>query len=93
MASKDDYIANPLKSDRDFLKLSEVAEWLGVNQSLIYDWVQKERLPVVRLGKGVNSVIRFQRGQVIDWARQRVKVSDEVASTLEKSGFSETPGV
>jgi len=93
MPSQDDYLGDPLKSERDFLKLTEIAELLGVNQTIIYDWVQKERLPVVRLGHGVNSVIRFQRGQVIDWARRRVKVSEDVAQRLEKSGFSKTQGV
>lgn len=48
------------------LTVAEVAKWLSISSSLVYQLVDSGRLPVVRIGNG-RGAIRFQPGDIADY--------------------------
>ena len=52
----------------DFLTAAEVAAWLRIGLSTIYEWVGSGRIPYVRF----NGVLRFQRNQLTGWMQQHM---------------------
>ncbi|MFC1734671.1 helix-turn-helix domain-containing protein [Candidatus Hydrogenedentota bacterium] len=91
MLSRDDdrYLETGMKSESDLMKMLEVSELLRVSPATLVDWIAKEALPVIKLGRGANAVLRFQRGQVIQWAFSRSKISTNLREELTNSGFLE----
>lgn len=50
----------------DFMTAAEVAAWLRVGLSTIYDWKASGRIPYVKF----NGVVRFRRHQLTGWMQQ-----------------------
>ena len=51
---------------QDFLTAAEVAAWLRVGLSTVYEWAGSGRIPYVRF----NGIVRFQRKQLTGWIQQ-----------------------
>ncbi|MFH1680232.1 MAG: helix-turn-helix domain-containing protein [Candidatus Eisenbacteria bacterium] len=49
------------------LTVDEVAEWLKVSASTVYDWAARSRIPCVRLG----GRLRFVEDDVLRWIEAR----------------------
>jgi len=49
------------------LTVNEVAEWLKVSASTVYDWAARSRIPCVRLG----GRLRFLEDDVLRWIEAR----------------------
>ena len=75
------------KSKR-LLTVGEVAEWLNVSGSLIYQLVESKRIPVCRIGNG-RGAIRFRPEDVETYIascidhRQPIKVSKPTRTHLK----------
>lgn len=52
------------------LKTGEVAEYLGVTTTKVYQWVRSGELPRYRLGSGERAEYRFSETQIKDWLEQ-----------------------
>lgn len=49
--------------NEQLLNVEQVAEYLQVNRSTIYDWAQKGKLPAIKLGQ----IWRFRRSELDTW--------------------------
>lgn len=50
------------------MKVSEVAEWLGVHQESVYRLIRERRLPgVVRIGR----TVRIREDRLLEWLAER----------------------
>ncbi len=54
------------------LNVGEVAEWLSIKKSTIYDWASKGRIPCLRVG----GLLRFDRGDLVGWLASRKEFAD-----------------
>ena len=54
------------------LSVPDVAELLGVSRAQVYRFIERERLPALRLS---NRVQRFRERDIEQWLENRAKVS------------------
>jgi len=47
-------------NDRTWISTKQAAEWLGINTTLLYEYIDRGRLPAYRFGR----VIRLRRSDV-----------------------------
>ncbi len=57
---------------RDFMTVDELAEYLKVNKSWIYDRTYQNTIPCYRVGK----LLRFDNSEIEHWLRGKRNVSD-----------------
>jgi excisionase family DNA binding protein len=53
--------------DRRFLKVGEVADYLGLSKNTVYSWVCQKRIPYFKVGR----LVKFDRQKIDRWAETR----------------------
>ena len=56
-----------MKENEEILTVKEVAEWLKLKPTTIYDWAARSRIPCVRLG----GRLRFVKKDLNRWIESR----------------------
>ncbi len=50
-----------------FLNVEELAQFLNVKRSTVYDWVHKSSIPHYKLGK----LVRFRESEIVAWLKTK----------------------
>ena len=53
-------------SEPDLLTVEEVAQYLRVKRSSVYEWAQAGKIPAAKIGR----LWRFHRGEIEAWVRR-----------------------
>ena len=53
----------------DFMTAAEVAAWIRIGVSTVYEWASTDRLPFLKF----NGVLRFSRQQLTQWMQQHMR--------------------
>jgi excisionase family DNA binding protein len=56
-----------MKDYEDLLTVKEIVEYCRVNKFTVYNWIKKEGLPIVRLGR----IIRIRRTDFDEWIKKQ----------------------
>lgn len=53
-----------MQQEDKLLTVGQVADWLSISKSSVYQMVEAGKLPVIRLGSG-KGTIRFEQGDIL----------------------------
>lgn len=67
--------------NEQLLSVQQVAEYLQVNRSTVYDWAQKGKLPAIKLGQ----MWRFRRSELDTWLESHKVESQRESSDLKEA--------
>jgi excisionase family DNA binding protein len=60
--------------------VSDVAQFLAVNRSTVYAWVQQRRIPHIALSRGARKTcVRFREDAIRRWLKARDRVPQHPA--------------
>ena len=71
----------PLPENGDILLASEIARWLRIGISTVYQWAHAGTIPCIRL----NGVLRFHRKDVEAWLTAQQMPASQGAKCLSRS--------
>lgn len=72
----------------EWLSVKEVADYLGLKESTIYQYVNERRIPFYKVPG--SSAVRFKRSEIDEWmASGRVETKDEYLARITKKGGSD----
>jgi excisionase family DNA binding protein len=73
--------AGPLSDNGEILIASEIARWLRIGISTVYQWAHAGTIPCIRL----NGVLRFHRKDVQAWLTAQQMPASQGAKCLSRS--------
>lgn len=62
--------------NEQLMSVDQVAKYLQLNRSTVYDWAQKGKLPAIKLGQ----LWRFRRGEIDTWLE-----TQKIEAKMEKT--------
>jgi len=61
--------------DKRFLDIKELAKYLGISISTLYDWINQRKIPYVK----ISNLVRFDLNEIDKWIEEkRIKPIDKV---------------
>ena len=61
------------KNDKQVMDIKELAEYLGIGKSTIYNLIRQKKIPAARIGKQY----RFSKDVVDSWLRDKIITKKE----------------
>ena len=61
------------KNDKQVMDIKELAEYLGIGKSTIYNLIRQKKIPAAKIGKQY----RFSKDVVDSWLRDRIITKKE----------------
>lgn len=81
-------MSEPIQKSKILLTVGDVAKWLNVSSSLVYQLVESKKIPICRIGNG-RGTIRFRFEDIEDYItstvdrRLPIKVAKPLATKLK----------
>ena len=74
---------------KSLMTVEEVAEYLRVKSSTVYEWAKKGKIPAAKVGR----LWRFDREEIEEWVRNNMnqKIGDEIAFGMHNLKKSSEP--
>lgn len=69
--------------NKDLWTAIQVAEFLGVSQKTISNWVSKRQIPYIKIGGRIRGPVRFLPDEVMRWVKKNKRDERNPIITLE----------